>query len=230
MNNVPHNPLVAVISAPSGAGKTTLCQNLVDTMPHMARAVTCTTRPQRGEELDGTDYYFLSEKEFAKRDEGQEFLEHAFVHGNRYGVLKSELKNKLEQGLDVLLNIDVQGAASVRREAASQDWLARSMVTVLLCTASLVELEQRLQGRNTDTKETVQRRLATAREELDRWGDFDFLLISQSREEDLRRMKVILEAERMRTIRNSAPAGALGRRKNEMNLLKIARSQWMAHE
>ncbi|SVD12951.1 uncharacterized protein METZ01_LOCUS365805, partial [marine metagenome] len=107
-----------VISAPSGAGKTTLCDNVRAALPSVSRAVTCTTRKPRDGELDGVDYYFLGEDEFLGRVEGGEFLENAVVYGNHYGVLKSELRAKLAEGSDVLLNIDVQGAATIREAAA----------------------------------------------------------------------------------------------------------------
>ena len=119
-NAVSSTPLVVVISAPSGAGKTTLCDNIRAALPSVSRVVTCTTRKPRDGELDGVDYYFLGEDEFLGRVEGGEFLENAVVHGNHYGVLKSELRAKLAEGSDVLLNIDVQGAATIR-EAAADD-------------------------------------------------------------------------------------------------------------
>src|SRR5580765_8550911 len=111
------NPLLVLISAPSGGGKTTLCQQLLAARPQMTRAVTCTTRPLRPGEQDGVDYYFLDATSFLKRVQAGNFLEHATVHGNSYGVLKAEVLGKLRQGNDVLLNVDVQGAATIRDRA-----------------------------------------------------------------------------------------------------------------
>src|SRR5512137_2732834 len=106
--------LLILISAPSGAGKTTLCQQLLASHPGMTRAITCTTRDPRAGEQDGVDYYFLDTDSFLKRVQAGNFLEHATVHGNSYGTLKSEVLTKLRRNNDVLLNVDVQGAASIR--------------------------------------------------------------------------------------------------------------------
>ena len=113
MSNPNSSPLLVVISAPSGGGKTTLCQQLLARRPEMTRAVTCTTRPPRPGEKDGVDYYFLDAESFLKRVQAGNFLEHATVFGNSYGTLKSEVTGKLRAGRDVLLNIDVQGAGSI---------------------------------------------------------------------------------------------------------------------
>ena len=112
--SAPPHPLLFVISAPSGGGKTTLCEKLLETRQDMARAITCTTRAPRPGEKDGRDYYFLDAGTFLKRVQAGHFLEHATVYGNSYGTLRGEVLDKLRSGKDVLLNIDVQGAASVR--------------------------------------------------------------------------------------------------------------------
>ena len=194
---VPSIPLLVVISAPSGAGKTTLCDNVSAALPSVGRAVTCTTRKPRDGEQDGDDYYFLGEEEFLARVEGGEFLENAVVHGNHYGVLKSELRAKLAEGNDVLLNIDVQGAATIRERAVSDPVLSRSLVTVFLRPPSLAELEQRLRGRGTDLEETIVRRLAIAKEEMNQAGQFDHTLTSETREADVDRMLGIIENARL---------------------------------
>ncbi len=190
-------PLLVVISAPSGAGKTTLCDNVRAALPSVSRAVTCTTRKPRDGEQDGDDYYFLGEEEFLARVEGGEFLENAVVHGNHYGVLKSELRAKLAEGSDVLLNIDVQGAATIRERAATDQVLSRSLVTVFLCPPSLEELEQRLRDRGTDSEEAITRRLAIAKDEMDQAEKFDHTLTSQTREADVDRLLGIIENVRL---------------------------------
>src|SRR5881227_1450901 len=136
------NPLLIVISAPSGGGKTTLCQQLMASRPRMTRAITCTTREPRPGEKDGIDYYFLDAATFLKRVQAGNFLEHATVYGNSYGTLKSEVLGKLRQGKDVVLNVDVQGAASIRDCAKEDLELKRSLVTVFLTPPSLTMLEQ----------------------------------------------------------------------------------------
>ncbi len=111
-------PLLILISAPSGGGKTTLCQQLLATNPNVTRVVTCTTRPPREGERDGVDYYFIDAATFQKRVQAGEFLEHATVYGHRYGSTKSEVLARLRQGRDVLLSVDVQGVAAIRSQAA----------------------------------------------------------------------------------------------------------------
>ena len=194
---VSSTPLLVVVSAPSGAGKSTLCDNVRAALPSVSRAVTCTTREPRDGEADGVDYYFLGEEEFLARVESGEFLENAVVHGNHYGVLKSELRAKLAGGSDVLLNIDVQGAATLRERAATDPVLSRSLVTVFLRPPSLEELEQRLRGRGTDSDEVIARRLAIARDEMDQAEKFDHTLTSQTREADVDRMLGIIENVRL---------------------------------
>jgi len=188
--------LLIVISAPSGAGKTTLCDNVRSALPNVRRAITCTTRDPREGEEDGIDYYFLSEEEFLARVEGREFLENAVVHGNHYGVLRSELRAKLVQGCDVLLNIDVQGASTIRKNVASDDVLDGALITVFLCPPSFEELEKRLRGRSADSREVIASRLEIAKDEIAQSCLFDYTLTSGTREADLRQMLRIIDIAR----------------------------------
>jgi guanylate kinase len=198
-------PLLVVISAPSGGGKTTLCNQALAARPDLTRAVTCTTRAPRDGERDGIDYHFLDAASFLKRVQAGNFLEHATVHGNSYGTLKSEVLGKLRQGRDVLLNVDVQGAASIRTRAEEDQELSQSLVSVFLTPPSLAVLEERLRRRGTDSEAVITKRLAVARQEIAQWKHFDYLLLSTTIGEDLRRFLAILEAEKMRTHRARAP-------------------------
>jgi guanylate kinase len=200
------NPLLVLISAPSGGGKTTLCHQLLATRPQMTRAVTCTTRPPRPGEQDGIDYYFLDADSFLKRVQAGNFLEHATVYGHSYGTLKGEVLGKLRQGKDVLLNVDVQGAATIRQRAEEDSELKRALVSVFLTPPSLEILEGRLLKRGTDSTGVIQKRLGVARQEIAQWKNFDYLLISSTIAEDLRRILAIIEAEKMRPTRVQAPA------------------------
>src|ERR1041385_1965678 len=160
------NPLLILLSAPSGGGKTTLCQHLLAARPDMARAITCTTRDPRTGEKDGVDYYFLDAGSFLRRVQAGNFLEHATVYGQSYGTLKSEVLGKLRQGKDVLLNVDVQGAAAIRARAEEDPELKRALVSVFLTPPSLTMLEARLKKRATDSAANIQKRLSVARQEI----------------------------------------------------------------
>lgn len=199
------SPLLIVISAPSGGGKTTLCEQLLAARKEMARAITCTTRAPRAGEVNGKDYYFLDAETFLKRVQAGHFLEHATVYGNSYGTLRSEVLDKLRAGRDVLLNIDVQGAASVRASVEHDEELRRAFVSVFLTPPSMEILEARLKKRGQDAPAVIQKRLSVARQEFSQWKHFDYLIVSTSIQEDLRRMTAVVEAEKMRQCRAKAP-------------------------
>jgi guanylate kinase len=199
------SPLLFVISAPSGGGKTTLCQQLLATRKDIIRAVTCTTRAPRPGEREGVDYYFLDASTFLRRVQAGHFLEHATVHGNSYGTLRSEVFERLRQGKNVLLNIDVQGAAAIRACVEHDDDLKRALVSVFLTPPSLEILKVRLKNRGQDSAASIQKRLSVARQEIGQWKNFDYLIISTSIQEDLRRMVAIIEAEQMRQCRARPP-------------------------
>jgi guanylate kinase len=197
--------LLILISAPSGGGKTTLCQQLLAARPDMTRAITCTTRPPRPGEKDGVDYHFWDAAKFKRHVQAGDFFEHATVFGRSYGTLRSELLDKLRAGRDVLLNVDVQGAATIRDRAPAEPELQRALVTIFLTPPSVAVLAERLNRRNTEAEEEIQKRLALARQEIAQWRHFDYLLISSTIPEDRRRMLAIVEAEKMRTARATAP-------------------------
>jgi len=205
MSEPASKPLLILISAPSGGGKTTLCQQLLAARPGMTRAITCTTRALRSGEKDGVDYYFFGATEFERRVQAGEFIEHATVFGRSYGLLRSELLDKLQRGKDVLLNVDVQGAATIRDRAQAEPDLKRALVTVFLTPPSIAMLEERLKKRASDAPEEIQKRLGIARREIAQWKNFDYLLISSTIQEDLRRMLVIVEAEKSRVARSHPP-------------------------
>ena len=198
-------PVLFVLSAPSNTGKTTLCMQVLKTRPNLTRAITCTTRPARPSEREGVDYYFLEAGDFLKRVQAGNFLEHATVYGNSYGTLKSEVLAKLRAGRDVLLNIDVQGAAAIRAAAEEDPELRRALVTVFLAAPSLDVLEKRLRKRGQDSPAAIQKRLGVARQELAQAKNFDYVLISSSVAEDLRRMEAVIDAEKMKQARVPLP-------------------------
>jgi len=202
------SPLLILISAPSGGGKTTLCHQILARHPGMARAITCTTRPPRPGEVDGRDYYFLHSSAFAQRLAAGGFLEHATVYNHSYGIPRTEVLDKLRHGSDVLLNVDVQGATTVCNRAAKDPELARALVTVFLTPASLGELEARLRRRGADGPAELAKRLSVARQEIAQWPHFQYLIISTTIAEDARQMEAIIEAERLRQCRSTFSLGS----------------------
>jgi guanylate kinase len=197
--------MLVVISAPSGTGKTTLCERTLAARPNMARAITCTTREPRPGEKDAVDYYFLDAADFLKRVQAGNFMEHATVYGNSYGTLKSEVLGKLRAGKDVLLNVDVQGAAAIRAHSQEDPELSRALVTVFLAPPSMAVLEARLKKRGQDSAQTIVKRLSVARQEIAQWKNFDYLIISSSISEDVQRLEAILDAEQMKIGRAQLP-------------------------
>ena len=185
--------ILFVISAPSGTGKSTLCANLRAT-PDFIYSISCTTRAPRPGEENGVDYHFMKKEHFEKLIAAGEMLEYATVHGNYYGTPKATVKEALEQGTDVLLDIDVQGAAQIRK--TEDQVVSDSLVDVFIMPPTLEELEKRLRKRATETEEQVQRRLETAREEMKLWRLYKYTILSGSMEEDLQKFRAIMRAER----------------------------------
>lgn len=193
------SPVLLLVSGPAGSGKSTLCERMTDAFPRgIRRVVTCTTRPPRGNERHGRDYFFLTHDEFERGIAAGEFLEHARVHSNRYGTRHAQVREILDAGADVLLNLDVQGAATVRRAAKNDAWLSRALVSVFIMPPSVEELRARLTGRGTDAPDEIERRMRVALDEMARWREYDFCLLSGSRERDFERIRAIYLAAKMR--------------------------------
>lgn len=184
-----------IVSGPSGSGKTTLCRR-AEAAGLTRYSISCTTRRPRPGERDGVDYHFLSPEAFAAKAEAGEFLEHATVHGNSYGTLKADIVELLEAGHNVVMDIDVQGAASIR---ACQDAVIRRAYADVYIHVPQVELEARLRGRQTDSEEVISLRLRNAAMEDARQGEYQFALISGDREHDYARFTTLLAALSMRT-------------------------------
>jgi guanylate kinase len=190
--------MLLVVSGPSGSGKSTLCRRLADE-GEAHYSISCTTRPPRPGERDGKDYHFLTGEEFAAREAAGDFLEHAVVHGNRYGSLRSEVAGHLAAGTDVVMDIDVQGAAQVR--GCADPAIRRALVEVFVLPPSEDELRARLTGRGTDSDDVIALRLRNALEEMNHWRKYGYCLVSATREEDYARFKAMVIAERMRVTR-----------------------------
>ncbi|HEX8898215.1 MAG TPA: guanylate kinase [Chthoniobacterales bacterium] len=185
--------ILFVLSAPSGAGKTTLCDALRQT-PDFVYSVSCTTRPPRAGEIEGDDYHFLAEKDFVARVEAGDFLEHANVHGRYYGTTREPLITNLQNGVDVLIDVDIQGAAAIRN--ADDETIRRALCDVFIMPPDLDELRKRLTKRGTETPEQIETRIVTAAREMELWRDYRYTIISKSMEEDLLKFRNIMGAER----------------------------------
>jgi guanylate kinase len=183
-----------VVSAPSGAGKTTLCREVRLRLPDLAYSVSYTTRPPRPGEIDGTDFHFVTEAEFQRLRERGEFAEWAVVHGQLYGTRARVLESTLEEGRDILLDIDTQGAGQLRLRYSEA-------VLVFIVAPSLAELEQRLRERRANNPGDIARRLARAREEIAMWRQYDYLIVNRDVKEAAEQLTAIVVAERARTSR-----------------------------
>jgi len=185
--------ILFVISAPSGAGKTTLVEALRQT-PEFVYSVSCTTRPARAGEIEGEDYQFLTESDFLARVKAGEFLEYAKVHGDSYGTLRQPLLMNLKNGVDVLIDIDTQGAVAIRN--CGDEFIRQALSDVFIMPPDLEELRRRLTKRGTETAKQIELRLITAAREMELWRDYRYTIISQSVEEDLLKFRHIMGAER----------------------------------
>lgn len=183
-----------LLSGPAGSGKTTILRTAVEQDEQLRFSVSCTTRPPREGEIDGKDYHFLSEEEFAAKVEAGEFLEHAGVHKWRYGTLRATVISILEEGNDVVMDIDVQGAEQIR--TTEDPVIARALVDVFVTPTDNTELERRLRGRGSESEETFQLRMRTAIAEMQHVDQYTHRIVSASREEDYAAFVEILTAAR----------------------------------
>lgn len=191
-----------VVSAPSGAGKTSLVKALVDSTPNLHVSVSHTTRPQRPGEVDGVNYHFVDSRVFAAMIDEGAFLEQAEVFGNRYGTSKYTVADKLRAGVDVVLEIDWQGAQQIRRQAPEA-------VSIFILPPSRQVLEQRLLGRGRDPVDVIRKRMAQANEEISHHVEFDYLIINDDFDKALKEMQAIVLAQRLRILRQCERHGTL---------------------
>ena len=190
------DPLLIVISGPSGVGKDAVLSRMKEKGKSYHFTVTATTRPKRPSERDQVDYIFHSEESFRQMMERGELLESAEVYGHLYGVPRAQIMEAMEQGLDVIMKIDVQGAATVRRMAAEA-------VFIFLQPPSIDDLARRLQGRMSETRDAYELRLKTAETEIERAGEFDYVVVNANGrlDETIREIEGIVERERRRSPR-----------------------------
>ncbi|NMC74781.1 MAG: guanylate kinase [Geobacteraceae bacterium] len=186
--------ILFIVSAPSGAGKTSLCNELIDIFPDMRHSVSYTTRSPRPGERDGVDYFFVSQQEFQGKIEAGEFAEWAEVHGNLYGTAKKTLEEFRSRGLHVILDIDCQGA---RRLKSVYD----DAVYVFILPPDFPELRRRLEGRMSDSPEAIERRLRVAEEEILEASWYDYCIVNDEFPQAVEKLKSVVIAEKCRTRR-----------------------------
>tara|TARA_E500000075_G_scaffold123985_1_gene126596 strand:+ start:265 stop:873 length:609 start_codon:yes stop_codon:yes gene_type:complete len=190
-------PLLIVVSAPSGAGKSTLCNRLVKERASVEYSISCTTRAPRGAEQDGEHYYFLSSKEFRQRVRRGEFLEHAKVHGNRYGTLADTVQFAMEEGRHIILDIDVQGVRQLRSSLQTMEersLIRRGFLDIFIEPPSLEVLENRLRKRGTDSDAVIRKRLKNAAKEMQAAEEYTHRLVNDQLDPTYERLCQIIDA------------------------------------
>lgn len=183
-----------IVSAPSGAGKTTLCKKAVAFFPDLRHSISYTTRPPRDGEVNGADYWFITNAEFDRMVESGEFLEYAGVHGKRYGTSKKDLEGLLDKGVDVILDIDVQGAEKVRERL-------RGGVFIFILPPSVEACEQRLKTRALDSPEEIKRRLKIALDEIKKAPEYEYIIINDDLDAAFGKLRSIIISEKAKTAR-----------------------------
>lgn len=191
-----------IVCSPSGAGKTTLCRKLLERFPELRFSVSHTTRPRRPQEVDGRDYHFIDAAAFERMAGAGEFVEWAWVHGNRYGTSHAELRAALAEGRMLLLDVDFQGAAQIRGQYPNA-------TAVFILPPSLAVLRERLRKRGTETPESLELRFRNALREIEAYPQFDYLVVNDLLERAVETLCGIVLAERARRTRRAAAAEGL---------------------
>lgn len=188
--------LLIVISGPSGSGKGTICKKLIKDLKDIKVSISATTRKPRVGEIEGINYFFVEESEFLKKIKNNEFLEYANVYGNYYGTPKKYVFNELENGNDIILEIDTQGALEVKKNYPNG-------VFIFILPPSLKELKNRIEGRGTDSKEAITKRMKCVYEELNNAFQYDYVILNDKVETAVNKIKQIIYAERNKVVRNT---------------------------
>jgi guanylate kinase len=190
MSSPAHKPLVYIISAPSGSGKSTLVNELLKSVGDLDFSISYTTRAPRGSEKNGKQYYFVSRLEFEEMVLDDEFLEHAEVFGNYYGTARRFLREAEEKSHDLLLDIDVQGAAQIQQKLPDA-------ISIFILPPDRKTLEKRLRKRSEDCEEVIQRRLITASREIQNYDRYNYILVNDLLEESSKNLQAIVQSERL---------------------------------
>jgi len=188
--------LAFIVAGPSGAGKNSVINRVIERVEHLEYSISYTTRPPREREVDGVDYCFVSREEFARRVEIGDLAEHVTYLGDLYGTSRSQIDGMVERGVDVILNIDVEGARRVRQTGLGE----QAVIYIFLVPSSLERLEERLRERGTESDEQIAARLEVAKREMEALGLFDYLVINDDFDTAVNELKSIVFAERLRIV------------------------------
>jgi len=195
-NGIRRRGLMLVLSSPSGAGKSTIARNLLESDHDLTLSVSVTTRPRRGSEIEGVHYHFVSLREFERLRDSDALLEWAEVHGNFYATPREPVERAMAGGRDMLFDIDWQGALQLK------DKMRADIVSVFILPPSMAELRSRLKRRAEDADAVIARRLENARNEIEHWLDYDYVVVNRDLDQAFTEVKAIVAAERLRRDRN----------------------------
>lgn len=190
MSSAPRQPVIYIISAPSGSGKSTLVNEILKSVTDLEFSISYTTRPPRGSEINGRQYYFISRSEFEQMIRDGNFLEYAEVFGNYYGTAKRFLEEAEQKGRDLLLDIDVQGAEQIQHKLPGA-------TSIFILPPDRKTLEERLRKRSEDREEVIQRRLQTATREIENYQRYNYILVNDQLEESIKCLRAIVRGERL---------------------------------
>ena len=199
--NLKRMGMILIASGPSGAGKSTICKKVMEEDTNLVFSISCTTRPPREGEVDGVDYKFISVDRFKELIEQDAFIEHAKVHNNYYGTLKSEVYSRVREGYDVLLDIDVQGALNIQKTAVEEDMLKLCAEYIFISPIDSETLAKRLRGRASDSEEVINTRLKNSLWEVGNHDAYDYLIVNDELDKAVDDFKAVLTALRLKTKR-----------------------------
>ncbi|SFT74429.1 guanylate kinase [Mesorhizobium sp. YR577] len=190
--NIRRRGLMLVLSSPSGAGKSTIARNLLEKDPALSLSVSVTTRPRRGSEIDGVHYHFVTQRDFERLRDSDALLEWAEVHGNYYATPREPVEAAMAEGRDMLFDIDWQGALQLK------DKMRVDIVSIFILPPSMTELKARLKRRAEDADAAIEKRLQNAREEIEHWKEYDFVVVNHDLNQAYAEVRAIVAAERLR--------------------------------
>ena len=196
--SIKHDPFVIILSSPSGAGKTSITKQILDKTRNISMSISVTTREKRNGEVDGKDYFFISQAEFDQMCNNNELLENATVYSKSYGTRAKDTSDLLKKGDDILFDVDWQGMQQIAESMPGKT------VSIYILPPSIKELRQRLEKRGTDSQDIIDKRIAKAKEDISHAHKYDYILINDSLAEVVKQVEVILHAERLKRINNNS--------------------------